>query len=140
MADLSLFARNSVALQADMFRCAKRDHGLSTTILSRRTGISKSTLDGWASGQTAMPAWAIGELGLPADLASFVLDPYNRHVGDNEPTDGGIHDAASDAGEFGVAYIGARHPNSPGGERITPQEREGLATIQRRMARRRIAA
>lgn len=140
MADLSLFARNSVALQADMFRVAKRDYGLSTTVLSRSTGISKSTLDGWASGQTAMPAWAIGELALPADLASFVLDPYNRHVGDNDVTDGGIHDAATDASEFNVAYIAARDPRGPGGEAITPQERAQLAGIQRRFASRKVAA
>ena len=100
MADLSQSARNSVALQHEMFRLAKNDYGLSTSVLAKRAKLPKSTLDGWASGHTQMPAWALGELGLPDDLTSIILNPYGKHIGTDEPDDGDLATLGREAAGF----------------------------------------
>lgn len=83
MAELDAAARNSVALQREMFRLAEAEHGLSVAVLARTRGLSPSTVKGWRDG-SAMPAWAIGALRLPDDLTSLILSPYGKHVGSDE--------------------------------------------------------
>lgn len=124
MADLSTIARNSVALQREMFRLAEHEHGLSIAVLARTRGISVSTLKGWREG-AAMPAWALGALELPDDLASLVLQPFGRAV----VTLNSDGDLAADFDNLGLEALGlagevaqARSPASPGGVRIVHSE------------------
>lgn len=124
MADVSQNARNSVALQREMFRLAEHEHGLTIAVLARTRNIPVSTLKGWREG-SAMPAWALGELGLPDDLVSIVLQPFNRAVVS-------INDDGKEAADFdnlGLEALGlagevatARSPNSPGGMKIVHSE------------------
>lgn len=132
MANLSTNARNSVALQQEMFRLAEQEHGLSVSVLHRTRGIPKSTLEGWASG-TQMPAWAIGELRLPDDLTSLVLTPYGKHVGTDEEGEGEIDALNCDATEYSHVVAEARLPTSPGGPRIVHSEVAKIKSVARRM-------
>lgn len=135
MAELCQFARNSVAVQQEVFRFAERDHGLSLKVLHLKTDIAISTLKGWATG-SAMPAWAIGKLGreggVPDHLLSLILEPFARHVGTDEDGEGDLDTAALDAGEFQSAVQRARHPASPGGVAIVPQEVAQILPLAKR--------
>lgn len=137
MADLCQIARNCITAQAEMFRFAEQDHGITPRILHLRTDISLSTLKGWRTG-TAMPAWAIGKLGkeggIPDHLLSLVLEPFERHVGTDEDGEGDLDTAALDASDFAQAVQRARHPASPGGVAIVPQERITIVPLARRSA------
>jgi hypothetical protein len=124
-------ARNSkqfsIDQQADLFRFAERDHGLTIPVISRRTGISTSTLRDWRDG-AAMPAWAIFALGhdggVPDELLSMLGEPFKRAVtSDDAVSDGVLDDAAEAAADFAASVRRARHPNGPGGTAIVPQER-----------------
>lgn len=131
MAELSQNARNSVELQREMFRLAELEHGLSIAVLARTRKISVSTLKGWRDG-SAMPAWALGELDLPDDLASLPLTGYRRAV--ITVTDDG--EQATDFDNLGLEALGlagevaqARSPASPGGTAIVHTE---VAAIRNR--------
>lgn len=104
MADLSKSARNSVALQREMFRLAEAEHGLSLAVLSRTRDIPVSTLKGWREG-AAMPAWALGELRLPDDLTSLVLSPYVKHVGTDEEGEGDLQTLAHETAGFTSEFV-----------------------------------
>lgn len=141
MTDLSPNARNSVALQSEMFRLAEKEHGLSIAVLARTRDIPVSTLKGWRDG-AVMPAWALGELGLPDDLTSLILAPFCRHIGTNEGEDGDEFALNLDCHEFGMEMAKATDPTSDGGSNITHIERARLSGVARRMTpkARRVAA
>lgn len=136
MADLSLPARDSVAAQQELFRRAGSEEGLSLAALhARDKHLRMSTLRGWASGETAMPAWAIGalgEAGIPDHLLSLVTAPWTRSVVTDEETDSDMDDAADAAGEVVTAVRRARHPNSPGGVAIVHTEKAEIVPLVRR--------
>lgn len=105
MPDVETMQRNSIALQKEMFRLAETECGLSIAVLSRTRGIAVSTLKGWREG-SAMPAWALGALRLPDDLASLVLSPFGKHVGTDEDGDGGdLHELVNETAGFTADYI-----------------------------------
>lgn len=134
MADISLPARDSVAAQAELFRLAQHECGLSIRVISQRSPIPFSTLKGWKDG-AAMPAWALGELadaGVPDHLLSLITAPWKRSVVTDEETDSDLDDAAEAAGEFASSVRRARHPQSPGGVHIVPQERAEIVPIGRK--------
>jgi len=137
MSDRCANAQYSVDRQADLFRMAERDHGLTIALISRRTKISESTLRGWRDG-TAMPAWALFQLGseggIPDDLVSMLGEPFRRSVVTNDADDEGLFDdLAAEAGELVQAVARARHPNGPGGTAIVPQEKAALVVVARRV-------
>lgn len=135
MADLSDLARNSVALQQDMFRLAKHEHGLSLAVIARTRKIPLSTLTGWANG-TAMPAWAIGALKFPDDLLSLILQPYGKHVGTDEEGDGDVDALGLEGLGLVTEIAAARDPAGPGGVNIIPMERAKISVRARRVCAR----
>lgn len=136
MAELSIPARDSVAAQIELFRRAKAEEGLSQAVLHNRDNhLRKSTLRDWANGAAAMPAWAIGalgEAGVPDHLLTLVTAPWSRSVSTDEETDTDLDDAADAADEFVAEVRRARHPRSPGGTAIVPQERGVIVPIGRK--------
>lgn len=132
MADLSTNARNSVELQREVFRLAEHEHGLSIAVLARTRSIPLSTLKGWREG-AAMPAWALGELRLPDDLVSIILQPYAKHVGTDETDEGDCDALGLEALGLAGEVVAARHPASPGGVNIVPMERAKIAARARRL-------
>ena len=143
MPDLCQSARNSVAMQHEMFCLAERDHGLSLKVLSLKTKIPQSTLQGWAKDPSRyptaqMPAWALFKLGrdggVPDKLLSLVAEPFERHVATDEDGEGDLDTAADDADELATEVRRARHPKSPGGTVIVPQERSKIVQLARKAA------
>ncbi|WCT78898.1 hypothetical protein [Novosphingobium humi] len=137
MADRCKATQHSIDRQGDMFRLAERDHGLTLTVLSRRTEIPAPTLKTWRDG-TVMPAWALfklgGEGGIHDDLLSMIGEPFRRAVvSEDAAQEGLIDDLAESAARFTQAAALARHPNGPGGTAIVPQERAALIDIARDM-------
>lgn len=127
MADLSQLARNSIALQYEMFRLAEHEHGLSLAILAKTRGIAPSTLKGWRDG-AAMPAWALGELRLPDDVVSIILAPFARHVGTDEPGAGDLDELACEAAGLVSEYVEAKADGV-----VTPIENARLRNRARRL-------
>lgn len=127
MADLSREARNSVALQREVFRLAEHEHGLSIAILARTRDIAVSTIKGWRDG-SVMPVWAIGELRLPDDLTSMLLDPWSKHIGSNERDSGDLD--ALEVEASGVVHEIAKAKRD---KVVTPQERARIACMARQM-------
>ncbi|MDE1914711.1 MAG: hypothetical protein KGJ57_17575 [Sphingomonadales bacterium] len=127
----------SIDRQADLFRLAKRDHGLSIGVLHQRTRIPTSTLEDWRRG-AVMPAWALfalgSEGGVPDELLSLLAEPFNRMVISAEPDDSGeVDDLVGICAEVVAAGTRARHPRGPGGTVIVPQERAEIIDIVRRL-------
>lgn len=146
MADISPTGRNCIEAQADMFRRAKRDLGLSVEVIANTSPLKLSTLKGWASGRTAMPAWAIGELhsaGMPTDILSILFDAWKLHLlTDEEGCDHALDTATAAAIDFAAEMGKARSAKSRGGPALVPQEKTilrekagRLATLARRAAR-----
>lgn len=127
MADLSQSARNSIALQREMFRLAEQEHGLSLAVLAKTRNLSASTIKGWRDG-SAMPAWALGELRLPDDVVSLILSPYEKHVGTDEPGDGDLDGLACEAAGLVSEYVEAKSDGV-----VTHIERSKLANRARRL-------
>jgi hypothetical protein len=135
MADLTIAARNSKANQIEMFRRAKVEEGLDIPSLMDNYPFKESTLREWSNGTAAMPAWALGALGkagIPDQLLSLVLEPFHHHVGKDETGEGDLDTAGLDAGDAQHAIQRARHPASPGGVAIVPQERAEIIPLLRK--------
>lgn len=136
MGNLSLPARDSVLAQRELFRRAAADEGLTLAVLGQRDKHLKvTTLRGWASGETAMPAWslgALGEAGVPEHLLSLVTEPFARHIGLDEDGEGDLDTAADEALEFAHSVQRARSPKSPGGVAIVPQESIAIFPLGKR--------
>lgn len=133
MADIPLPGRDSVEAQREVFRLAAID-GLTIDVLAKRSPLKASTMKGWRDG-AAMPLWAagaLGEAGVKDEHLSLLLAPFARHIGTDEDGDGDLDTAGLDAGEAAHEIQRARHPNSPGGVAIVPQERAVIVPILRR--------
>ncbi len=140
MASLCQPAQDSVAAQAEMFRRARVEFGLTPDVIHQRfKPLKVSTMREWAKGAAAMPAWAIGalgEAGVPDDLLSLVMEPFARHVSTNADEDQDLDGLAEDAAEYSHEYARARHPSSPGGVSIVPQEKTALVDLGGRLKAR----
>lgn len=131
MADIPLPGRNSIEVQADLFRLAKRDYGLSLEVIAANSPLKLGTLKGWQAG-AAMPAWAIGALGtagVPDHLLSMLLEPFGKHVGTDESDDGDL-DAL---GREGAHFLAEKADAEADGV-VTHIERAGLKNRARRIA------
>ena len=130
--------QNIVAIQADMFRLAKRDYELSPKRLAALSGIPETTVASWANPRVpaAMPVHGLVRLlpYLPDDLTSLLTDPAGKHIGTNDPADSCLYDLSEDAAEYQREMARATHPKSPGGVHVVPSERGTLKDISRRMA------
>lgn len=129
--------QNLLAIQADMFRLAKRDYDLSPKRLALLSGVPEATVGSWANPRqpVAMPLHGFVRLlpYLPDDLASLIVDPAGKHIGTNDPADSCLHDLNQDATSFSATMARATHPASPGGVHVVPTERGELRDISRRM-------
>ena len=125
----------------DMFRLAERDYYLDLKRLALLTGLDYSSLNNYRKG-AAIPLHAFVQLAphMPDELLSLCIGGVGKHIGTDEPDDGGAHDLARDSSEYNVEYINATDPRSDGGPKITPRERAKLGDIHRRMRARRVAS
>lgn len=143
MGKLSPPAQDSVDAQREMFRRAASEEGLSIPALAKLTPIPKTTMEYWRDGG-AMPAWAIGALGaagVPDHLLSLITEPWQRCVVTEEEGDGDLDTAALAANDFSGSVQAARHPASPGGVSIVPQEKVAIKPkLQRAVSAMRRAA
>jgi len=127
MAEISSPGQDCVASQYELFRRAEQECSLSIAVLAQRNRHLKvSTMKAWRGG-AAMPVYALGELkvaGVPDQLLSLVLDPYAAaFLSLPDDADGDLDTAAIEAADFATEVQKARHPKSPGGLAIVPQER-----------------
>lgn len=125
---------------ADMFRLAERDYGLDLKRLELLTRLDYSSPKNYRSG-TAIPLHAYVQLAphMPDELLSLCINGAGKHVGTDEPDDGGAHELARDSSEYNVEYLNATDPRGDGGVTITPRERGRLTDIHRRMRVRKVA-
>lgn len=138
MPDISRPGQDCVAAQYDLFRRAEKECSLSIAILAQRNRHLKvSTMKAWRGG-AAMPVYAIGELkvaGVPDHLLSLLVAPYAAaFVSEPDDSEGDLDTAATEALEFASEVARARHPNSPGGLAIVPQERAVIEPKRQRAA------
>lgn len=123
--------QNFVTLQADLFRLAARDHGLSIKRLSLLADIPATTMTTWASG-TVMPAWAMVELAkyIPDDLMSLMTEPAGKFVGTLGDDGGGCLDSLGrEAAGYTAELLDAKSDGI-----VTPMERAKLGERARRVA------
>lgn len=144
MRDAAGTERETLAKQAEFFRIAERDHGLTLAVLASETGIPARTLSAYANSnpfaRAKMPLWVFAALCrvVPDEVASIVM-PEGKCVTTCEPHDGDAHALAVDSSEYNVEFLRAVDPSSEGGATITHVERARLADIHRRMRARRVA-
>ena len=88
--------REVLAAQAEMFRIAERDHGLTLKAIATETGIKLTTLQTWCVGnifaraRIGLPDFVTLCRVLPDDCTSLVLEPAGKHVGSNESGEGDL--------------------------------------------------
>lgn len=120
--------------QERMLRLAERDLGLSSSVIAAETGIPLSTVQSWRRA-TAPSAMSLADFVLvcrviPDHLTSLCLEPSAKHVGTSGPDEGDLDAVAVHAGDYAHEYQKARHPASPGGVHIVPQEAARLNEIR----------
>lgn len=138
MSRYSAPGQDSLAAQHELFRLAESEYSLSIPVLAKRNKqLNTSTMKAWKRG-AAMPVTALGELkvaGVPDHLLTLVFAPYAAAFA-SEPDDseGDLDTAATEALEFAGEVQKARHPNSPGGLAIVPQEKALIEPKRQRAA------
>lgn len=129
------------ANQAELFRLAERDYGLTIAALATETGIPEKTLTSYNHSnifaRAKMPLWVFIRLCavIPDDVTSVMVEPVGKVI---RSTGGGddLDALATEAGDYAHEYSKARHPASPGGVAIVPQEAATLHDIRRRVGAR----
>lgn len=122
------------AAQERMLRLAARDFGITKAVIAAETRIPIETVRSW-SRATAPVSISLADFVLvcrviPDSLTSLCLEPSAKHIGTNGDDEGDLDAVASHAGEFAHEYQKARHPASPGGVAIVPQEAARLHEIR----------
>lgn len=115
--------------QMHMFDLAYRRHGYSRKIIHLETDIPLSTIKSYEEG-TTMPIDAVVKVaaikGFPNELVSLLFMPADKMIGDSDPEETDIDDAALAAIDLLQRYVKARHADSPGGIRIVHNEVEEI--------------
>lgn len=122
------------AAQERMLRLAERDFGITKAVIAAETRIPIETVRSWYR-SNAPVAMSLGDFVLvcrviPDALTSLVFEASAKHVGTNGPDEGDLDTVAEHAGDFAHEYQKARHPASPGGVEIVPQEAAKLHDIR----------
>lgn len=131
MRDKPDYERHFVAVQADVFRLAERDYGLTRKRLAALSGVSITTIDTWARGESAMGGPALVHMMryIPNDLMGLLTEWGGKFVGDLESPDGDLDALGRGAASFTVDYVNAKSDGV-----VTPMERAHLADKARGMA------
>ena len=130
--------------QERMLRLAERDFGITKAVIAAETRIPIETVRSWTRA-SAPVAISLADFVLvcrviPDSLTSLCLEPSAKHIGTNGDDEGDLDAVAEHAGEFAHEYQKARHPASPGGVNIVPQEAANLHDIRRNMVAKARAA
>jgi hypothetical protein len=123
-----------LSAQEAMLRLAERDYGLTAKRLHAETKIPLSTIQSWRRA-TAPACMSLADFVavcrvIPDDLTTLCLEPAGKNIGE-AATD--LDELATHASDYAHEYQKARHPNSPGGTAIVPQEAATLHEIRRRI-------
>jgi hypothetical protein len=141
MTDTRGTEQETKARQGELFRLAERDYGLTLDALATETGIGLSALKTYNHSnifaRAKMPLWVFIRLCavIPDDVSSVMLEPVGKRVASMDGGDD-LDALAVEAGDYAHEYGKARHPASPGGVAIVPQEAATLHDIRRRMTAR----
>lgn len=134
MSDRDGTKHDVLSAQEAMLRLAERDHGLTAKRLHAETKIPLSTIQSWKRA-TAPACMSLADFVavcrvIPDDLTTLCLEPAGKNVSDASAD---LDELATHAGDFAHEYQKARHPSSPGGTAIVPQEAAQLHEIRRRI-------
>lgn len=135
--------QETLSAQAELFRLADRDYGLSLNVLSRETGVSLSALKSYNASnifaRAKMPLWVFVRLCrvVPDELTSLCLSDAGKHVGSNEEGEGDLDELAVETAGFVAEKLVAEADGV-----VTPMERRKLKDRARRVCAtaRRVAA
>lgn len=132
MAVDSNLAQHLADIQADIFRLAKRDHGMTTRRLALLSQIPERTLMSYCTG-TAMPIYALVRLlpHLPDELTSMLVEPAGKRLTSDESDPGSLDELGCEAAGFVHHYVEARADG-----KVTPIEKARLVERARRVGAR----
>jgi len=136
MSDRDGTKHDVLSAQEAMLRLAERDYGLTAKRLHAETKIPLPTILSWKRA-TAPACMSLSDFVMvcqviPNDLTSLCLESAGKGLVDASTAD--LDELATHAGDYSHEYQKARHPASPGGVAIVPQEAAALHDIRRRIA------
>jgi hypothetical protein len=138
MTDARGTEQETKAAQAELFRFAERDYGLTLATIEKEAKLGKGTLKPYNHSnifaRAKMPLWVFVRLCtvLPDELTIPCVEGAGKRITSIAGADD-LDALATEAGDFAHEYGKARHPASPGGTAIVPQEAATLHDIRRRM-------
>jgi hypothetical protein len=141
MSDAHGTEQETKAAQKEMFRLAERDYGLTLATIESEAGLREGSLKPYNHSnifaRAKMPLWVFVRLCavLPDELTSLCIGGAGKRIAADAAGDD-LDALATEAGDFAHEYGKARHPASPGGVAIVPQEAATLHEIKRRMVAR----
>lgn len=135
MTDTRGTEQETKAAQAELFRLAERDYGLSIATLAKETGLSESALKSYNHSnifaRAKMPLWVFVQLCkvIPADVASVMLTPADKCVLPLLPDDDDLDKLTAEA----VAFAADKLQREADGV-VCHIDRKALAERARRLA------
>lgn len=121
--DCEISQATLVAQAAMLSEAAER--GFTRKVIHSYTKIPTTTLKAWEEG-TAMPFAAFAKIAairnFPNDLLNIMLESAGKEICDTESQETDFDDLARIALDYAAAHAAARHPDSPGKERIVHPE------------------
>ena len=137
MADSSVFSDRLLTQQKAMFRQAAVA-GFTQDRIHNETGLPTTSLSEWANGKAKLSMVGFLRLaaveGFPNELLSLLFAGTGRVVLDEEGEEPDFDARATSCIEYLGEHTKARHPGSPGGEKIVAVEKPALVAKLRRAA------